>query len=632
MKHAVEATTNAALPSTVITFFFNARGTELERSMLGMYRSVLLQLISKIPTILNDFSDLFSSKINHGEVYEWNIGELQAILITVMRRRQKQQVVWFIDALDECKDDEILKLVKFLENIGRTAVSSGSPLHICLSRRHYPNIPVRRGIQLTLEKQDGHDQDIMTYIDSEFRAPHNPHVVHIKSELRRRSSGVFIWVILVVELLNTAFRRGEGKPAQLQKLLDSVPEELDDLFTNILKADPSSKDKSILCFQWILFSKRPLDPVELYFAVLAGTEPTAIEKWDTDEINSEGIENFILHISKGLIEVSKKNRTIQFIHETVRDFLLLHDGFTKLEPNLATNIKGFSEERLKHCCYQYIVLGVFKDGYWNTAQLRPTRPLGGVRKDPNLDQGIFRPFPFARYAVRYVLAHAEVAQSYNISQREFLTNFETPDRTFIQKWIMLHNHCHLSKDSLYDSNDSLIRILSDQNLPNLLLILIQNKGNDNAIGKHYGSPLQLSAEKGHLTIAQHLIAASADIEFPGGKQGPIVGGYYSSEIQTAAVSVIVQVVQLLLQPGVNVNSETTKYESALQQTARLDNEKAVPLLLHAGANKNFMGGNSGSALQVAACHKDDQIVRLLLDSGADVNGMGEGFGSGLQVS
>jgi ABC-type lipoprotein export system ATPase subunit len=76
MKHAVEAATNAALPSTVITFFFNARGTELERSMLGMYRSVLLQLISKIPTILDDFSNLFSSKINHGEVYEWNIREL----------------------------------------------------------------------------------------------------------------------------------------------------------------------------------------------------------------------------------------------------------------------------------------------------------------------------------------------------------------------------------------------------------------------------------------------------------------------------------------------------------------------------------------------------------------------------
>jgi hypothetical protein len=192
MKHAIEAATNAAIPSTVITFFFNARGTELERSILGMYRSVLFQLILKTPTILDEFTQHFSSKINHGEVYEWNIGELQAILITIMKRPQEYPVMWFIDALDECKGDEVLKLVKFFDNIGHTAVSSGLPLHICLLLHHYPYIPIRWGVQLTLENQYGHDQDIMTYIDSEFIAPSNPHVARVKNELRRRLSGVFI--------------------------------------------------------------------------------------------------------------------------------------------------------------------------------------------------------------------------------------------------------------------------------------------------------------------------------------------------------------------------------------------------------------------------------------------------------
>ncbi|KFZ08657.1 hypothetical protein V501_05861 [Pseudogymnoascus sp. VKM F-4519 (FW-2642)] len=625
MKHAVEAATNAALPSTVITFFFNARGTELERSILGMYRSVLLQLISKTPTILDDLSHLLSLKIKHGEVYEWNIGELQAILITIMKTPQEYPVMWFIDALDECKDDEVLKLVKFFENIGHTAVSSGSPLHICLSTRHYPNIPIRWGVKLTLEKQYGHDQDIMTYIDSEFRVPYSPHVALIKCELCSRSSGVFIWVRLVVELLNMAFRRGEGKPAQLQQLLDSVPEELDDLFTNILKSDPNSKYKSILCFQWVLFAKRPLNPEELYFAILAGTEPTAIEKWDADEINSEGIENFILNISKGLVEVTKTDRTVQFIHESVRDFLLLHDGFTKLEPNFAINVRGFSEERLKHCCYQYMILGVIKDSHWSPTQPRLTPLLNGPRTEPNLKDDILRHFPFAWYAVRYVFAHAEVAQSCDIDQGGFLTDFEAPDRTSIQKWMMVYNDFSYNprgSPTVYHPNDSLIYILSNENLPDLLLNLIQIKGNVNDVGRQHGSPLQLAAGKGYLAVAQHLIAAGADIDFPGDKPrlAPLLSAIDSGHIDVAL---------LLLENGARHDIVTKSSQTPLIMAATVGLTAIVQKLLHLGADVDIEGGR---ALQAASSKGNWQIVRLLLQFRADVNFVCEIDGNALQAA
>lgn len=657
MKHAIEAATNSDIPSIIVTFFFNARGTELERSILGMYRSVLLQIISKTPTILDDLSHLFSSKIKHGQVYEWNIGELQAILITMMKGAREYPVIWFIDALDECKADEVLKLVKFFENIGHTAVSSRSSLRICLSTRHYPNIPIRRGIQLTLEEQDGHDQDIVTYIDSEFRAPHNLHVARIKDELRTRSSGVFIWVRLAVELLNAAFRRGDGTPGQLQLLLDSVPEELNDLFTNILKADPISKDKSILCFQWVLFSTRSLKPEELYFAIITGTEPTAIGKWDTDEIDSEGIEKFILHISKGLVEVSKTHGTVQFIHEAVRDFLLLHDGFAKLEHDLATNVRGFSEERLKHCCYQYLVLGVFKDSYCSPTQLRPTPPLDSERKDPDLRPDIIRRFPFARYAVRYVFAHADAAQGCCIDQREFLADFEAPDRTLINKWTMLHNDLHYSKipmptTMIYDFNDSLIYRLSFQNLPNLLLILIQNKGDVNAVGKQHGSPLQLAAWMGYITIARHLIAAGADIEFTDNGETskslrPLLSAFYTGHgdvallllengarrdvvdgqppLIIAAAQGHIAIVQKLLQLGDGADVQGGR---ALQEAAGRGEWEIVRLLLESGAD-----ANSGGVLQAAAANWNDgnvEILQLLLQSGANVNKADTKHGSALQ--
>lgn len=42
MKHAAYAAMDTKPPVTVITFFFNARGTFLEKSTIGMYRSLLL--------------------------------------------------------------------------------------------------------------------------------------------------------------------------------------------------------------------------------------------------------------------------------------------------------------------------------------------------------------------------------------------------------------------------------------------------------------------------------------------------------------------------------------------------------------------------------------------------------------
>ncbi|OBT89768.1 hypothetical protein VE02_01376 [Pseudogymnoascus sp. 03VT05] len=536
-----------------------------------------------------------------------------------MKTPQEYPVMWFIDALDECKDDEVLKLVKVFENIGHTAVSSGSPLHICLSTRHYPNIPIRWGVKLTLEKQHGHDQDIITYINSEFRAPYSPHVARIKSELCIGSSGVFIWVRLVVELLNMAFRRGEGKPAQLQQLLDSVPEELDDLFTNILKSDPNSKDKSILCFQWVLFSKRPLNPEELYFAVI-------------------GIENFILNISKVLVEVTKTDRTVQFIHESVRDFLLLHDGFTKLEPNFAINVRGFSEERLKQCCYQYMILGVFKDSHWGPTQ----------KTEPNPKDDILRHFPLAWYAVQYVFAHAEVAQSCDIDQREFLTDFEAPDRRSIQQWMMVYNDFSYNprgSPTVYHPNDSLIYILSNENLPDLLLNLIQIKGNVNDVGRQHGSPLQLAAGKGYLAIAQHLIAAGADIDFPGdeprlaplfsakdsghvdvallllesGARYDIVTKSSQTPLIMAAIVGLTDVVQKLLQLGADINIEGGR---ALQTASNKRDWQIVRLLLQFRANVKFVCENDGNALQAAAFAGNYEIVQLLLQSGADANSGG----------
>jgi hypothetical protein len=142
MKHALLKTRRLLASAVIISFFFNARGDILEKSTLGMYRSLLLQLLTAIPSLQDDFVRMFSRKRKHGDVYKWNIEELQEFFIAGAKGLQQHRLVCFIDALDECKENEVRELVEFLEGLGDTAVSSGTSLNICLSSRHYPHIRI----------------------------------------------------------------------------------------------------------------------------------------------------------------------------------------------------------------------------------------------------------------------------------------------------------------------------------------------------------------------------------------------------------------------------------------------------------------------------------------------------------
>lgn len=55
--------------------------------------------------------------------------------------------------------------------------------------------------------------------------------------------------------------------------------------------------------------------------MLAGLEPNALPTIDLEEIDDEDMEKYMLSSSKGLAELTKlKSPTVQFIHESVRDF------------------------------------------------------------------------------------------------------------------------------------------------------------------------------------------------------------------------------------------------------------------------------------------------------------------------
>jgi ankyrin repeat protein len=601
MKHALLKTKKLFADAAIVSFFFNARGSVLEKSTLGMYRSLLHQLLTAIPPLQDDFVQMFSQKRKHGDLYKWNIEELQEFLITAARGLKRYRLVCFIDALDECEENEVRELVDFLEGLGETAVSSGTSLNICLSSRHYPHIRIQKGIQLTVEGQGGHDKDIATYVESKFKVPHSEQMDDIRAEILNRASGVFLWVVLVVQILNKAYDHGQIHA--LRRLLSEIPDELDDLFADILTRDAETRDQSILCLQWLLFSQRPLKPEELYFAVLSGTEPTALGKWDPAEVSNQTIDRFILSCSKGLAEMSKgKDQTVQFIHESVRDFFLLRHGLTRLQPSLALNMVGLSQEQLKRCCYQYqYILTDMLNYLFDDALPDANSPLAHDLRVTTSEN-----FPFLEYAVHNIFTHAEAAQGCGVSQKDFLREYESHNSK-LRKWAILDGIFQRYKIRRYTPGVKLLYIFSEQNLSNLVQTLSDNKSDFNAPEERYGSAIQAASVKGYARIVRLLIDAGADVN--------VVGGEYSHALIAAIVKNHDAVVKLLLGEGANQGCEDKQGRTPLWWAISKGNDAVIQLLLeNPGVDPNFKNKDGQTPLWWAISKGNDAIIQLLLEN------------------
>ncbi|KAM0261112.1 hypothetical protein ACHAQJ_002374 [Trichoderma viride] len=244
----------------------------MEKCTTGMYRSLLLQLFEQFPELQFILHSLPIAETS--DDYIWDIQQLKCIFEEAIHKITDATVLCFIDALDECDEDEIRDMMSFFQNVGEFATSDNIKFLVCFSSRHYPHISKKNALDLILEGQEGHEQDIINYLDNELKIGQSRLANQIRVEIREKAAGIFMWVFLVVEILNKEFDR--GRIHELRQRLRDIPGDLHALFRDILTRDDHCKDELLLCIQWLLFSRQPLTPEELYFAVLSGTRISSL--------------------------------------------------------------------------------------------------------------------------------------------------------------------------------------------------------------------------------------------------------------------------------------------------------------------------------------------------------------------
>lgn len=661
MNFQVKSAKRRLRGDAIISFFFHARGEVLERSVEGMYRSLLYQLLTAFPRLQQCLASV--DVVGFG-LHGWPMEKLKSMFHDAILELGEDRLTCFIDALDECPEDDIRAMIKTLSELSESAIESQVDLHVCFSSRFYPNISIRKCQHLELDGQIGHQQDISDYVRSELLG--DDEVIHqIKLQVEERARGIFLWAVLVVQILNKDSDRGDVH--KMQDRLDEIPGDLHDLFEDILQRGVRDDEHLVHILQWVLCARRPLSRAELYFAIHSGNpDPISVRPWDAKRITPKIIDLFILNSSKGLVECTVKTNddmsTVQFIHESVRDYLRTA-GFRAIAPDLDSGFEGLTHEYIRRCCAVSINQTVLE-------HLLPPLPLPKARSEDAraLRQRARDCFPFLEYSVEEILHHAELACSSDQPRDGFLNDFAWP------LWRVFHNLFAAHDNRRHNAPaDTVIYALAEVGLQDLLSVELRREvgspTSDQLLAavrvtlasRHTrafavlmeSSTAIVTAEPAyHKTLLFAMKSKNLDATATLLQRLPLpwacIRGLFRAAIHTKRLDfvhlfidriagvhddyLLAEAAEIAMREGCTKTARTLIEHSAgtfcldhfkiLHKASGIGSEELVRLLLDRGATVHFMyqyGYNNETALDRGCIGGHARVVRMILDKGTDPN-------------
>lgn len=602
----------AGEPTTVLSFFFHARGEILEKSPLGLYRSLVHQLLSQDPGSWKALYSIFKAK-KKGNTYKnisWSRRDLEECLIQAFKSLECRPAVIFIDALDECPDNDAISVVDFFMGLMRQTSETDYILRVCFSSRHYPRIATCGCSELVMEQENA--RDIRTYIKSELHdmLPNYNDLFKLQRIIFKKSRSVFLWVRLVITRLKKIVIKQPGQTRKvLEKELAKVPSELQDLFSGLFETLSSKdRDQATFLIQLVLFAGRPLqfDEIIAILPFWPQSLYTTLDAWENSEDYISGTENqmiMITRLSCGLLEFNSSSRC-QFIHETAREYFLRPHNLSILSRSKALiNIVACSNDAIVSASINYIrafsqeIVRVESNNIKCDCQIR-----GLCENDPLLP-----------YLTRHLYNHIEAAESGQECQEEALDFLEKLDDRVMRclagsdpffvlepGYTQLHACCSADSSRYH----TILRLIKMEQNPEVII----NKQS----GEEGDYPLiaAASAEGDHKKVVGLLLLNGARIDV----RDNIGANALKGAVQNGNLAVM----EILLSHGADV--DFVYYgEPLLCYTARTNRNEATELLLRHGAKADKEDESGETPIIVAGSSMSLEVFPALIKAGANVN-------------
>jgi ankyrin repeat protein len=612
----------------MISFFFHARGNELQKNPLGLYRSLLHQLLKCVPGALSDMVTYFEERRRTiGNEWKWEIRILQSFLESSLPRiLERFPVILCIDALDECAENSAVKLIAYFKRLLSMLPSTNSRFGILLSCRHHPILELREGLTIRLEKEN--NADIANFVQAQLATSDVDPETQIT--ICDRAQGVFIWAHMVVNRVLKLKRQGEPRNrihAEIQK----VPPDVDQLYQELIQ-DVEDRAAALKLMQWICFSTRPLTTDELRWAMAIDPDCThkTLEACDhlsdlmtkdiletracvhtdndhtkknyssdcssnndfTNSIADPDIERRIKTLSCGLVEIVKsENRCIiQVIHQSVNDFFIDRGLRLLGQTNKSDSVGPAAHFILARSCTLY--LRMFMASH-------PGR-------DYYLDRDAF---PFLLYAATSGFSHVELSEPSEASLGILLEGFSHATGKFDESWPRLCRQLN-SAGNWPGPGSNLVHVASMHGFVKLTSCLLRTTvGNIDSKDETGTTPLSLAVRK-HPSIVEMLLeTGKVDIDSR--------DNYGNTPLSHACWAGKDSVVKRLLKTGkVDIGSRNYYGNTPLSRACSAGKDSAVMMLLETGKVDIDSRDNNGNTPLSHACWAGkDSVVMMLLETG-----------------
>ncbi|KAK2775626.1 hypothetical protein CKAH01_03512 [Colletotrichum kahawae] len=357
-----------------VRFFFWSSGAKLQRTIEGLHRSILWEVLQSRPDLTQQIFPNLWARACEGSIHESDLTKetLQAAFQVLVYNQEllgKQKVCIFIDGLDECEEDH-WQLTKELKRW-----CAAPDVKLCVSSRPHNEFlqafTPKTGAWLKLHELNR--EDILKVIHDQFAgderfvearqlSTNSTDYDDLTHSIAQKAEGVFIWVIMVIRSL----LQGIGNfcsLSQLRKRLDAIPAEVNSMFQYMLAGiDQLERQAAARTFLVMKLGHTAFDPKTWVYihsvldnlnddpeyerSLLDGTpQPCSEGRYGTSACVS--MAHRLNWRCRGLVQVIFTGNyfpychQVQFIHRTFSDFL----DEPKTVQELSTMAVGFSPYR-----------------------------------------------------------------------------------------------------------------------------------------------------------------------------------------------------------------------------------------------------------------------------------------------
>ena len=291
------------------SYYFFHHNDIAKSTLSGCLRSLAFQMALSNFRVRQRLLEMIADDIHfepHDERVIWRKVFMNGIFQV---ERSDRPHYWVIDALDECKSHG--NLFSFLAK-----AESSFPLKVFITSRSSNEFDKHFTIlgdtviadQIFVEDTL---QDIRHYVQAKIEhLPLDQERLDIVDTIVNKSSGCFLWVVLVLEELQKVYTQSD-----ILQVLEEVPPGMESLYRRSLRAmSENVRSKTLIkaIIVWVMCATRPLSVTELASALNLSADIS---------VSPQALESSIRMECGQLVFIDKSNK-VQMVHQTIREYLL----------------------------------------------------------------------------------------------------------------------------------------------------------------------------------------------------------------------------------------------------------------------------------------------------------------------